>query len=192
MSRRYRPHSLAALLSLALCALPAVAKPPSDAQIDRLMRSMNYERMKSEIVSQMRGSSQAMAESMTGGRPTAAQRADLQRTIDTAMTRVDENLAWERVAPIYRKVYREVFDASEVQTMIDFYESPGGRAVLDKMPRAISMTMQEVQPLMKTMMAQVRQDLEREAALSLEADPPAPPAPRAPPSAQDPARAKSN
>ncbi|MEH6420043.1 DUF2059 domain-containing protein [Pseudomonas sp. CGJS7] len=188
MSRCYRPHSLAALLSLALCAMPVFAKPPSDAQIDRLMRSMNYERMKSEMVAQMRGSSQTMAESMTGGQLNDAQRAELKRMMDKTMARVDQSLAWENIAPIYRKVYREVFEENEVQTMIEFYESPGGRAVLDKMPRAIGLTMQEMQPLMKNLFEQVRQDLQRETKQLQQANPPAPPAPPSPPDA---ARSKS-
>ena len=130
-----------ALLSLTLLgAAPAQAAPPSDAQIDQLMQAMDYDRMKSEIVQQMSESTQGMAEAMGGGKLSPAQRQSLQRSMDKMMARTDQMLSWQNVAPIYRKVYRETFEAGEVQALTDFYATAEGRSILQKMPKALART----------------------------------------------------
>lgn len=185
LSARPRPTALLSttLLSLALLgAAPAQAAPPSDAQIDRLMQAMDYDRMKSEIVQQMSESTQGMAEAMGGGKLSPAQRQSLQRSMDKMMARTDQMLSWQNVAPIYRKVYRETFEAGEVQALTDFYATAEGRSILQKMPRALGRTMQEMQPLMKSMFEQIQKDLQKDIQqISAEgaaapASPPAPPA----------------
>ncbi|MFQ6313944.1 hypothetical protein, partial [Lysobacter capsici] len=106
MKSLYRLPAIAlsiSALSLALLAAPAQAAPPTDAQVDKLMQTMNYERMKREIVQQMNGSAQGMAEAMAGNKLSPAQRQSLQRSMDKIMARADQLLAWENVAPIYRK-----------------------------------------------------------------------------------------
>lgn len=173
-------------LSLALLAAPAQAAPPSDAQVDKLMQTMNYERMKREIVQQMNGSAQGMAEAMAGNKLSPAQRQSLQRSMDKIMARADQLLAWENVAPIYRKVYRDTFQANEVQAMIDFYGTPEGRSILEKMPKAMGQTMQEMQPLMKKMFEQIQQDLQKDIRQITDEAPPAPPAPPVPVSVPEP------
>ena len=151
------------LLSLALLgAAPAQAAPPSDAQIDQLMQAMDYDRMKSEIVQQMSESTQGMAEAMGGGKLSPAQRQSLQRSMDKMMARTDQMLSWQNVAPIYRKVYRETFEAGEVQALTDFYATAEGRSILQKMPKALGRTMQEMQPLMKSMFEQIQKDLQKD------------------------------
>lgn len=190
---------LAAALCAAFCLAPAQAARPTDAQIDQLMESMNYERMKREIVQQMRGSAEMMAQAAAGDRLTDAQRASVARITEKQMATVEKLLEWKQVAPIYRKVYGEVFEASEVQAMIDFYRTPAGKSILEKMPLAMGRTMQEMQPLLKRLFEDLQRDLQRDMQSMIDASgghdghdhgeesiqpvdppPPAPPAPPAP------------
>lgn len=178
------------LLSTALCAAPAFAARPSDAQIDQLMQSMNYERMKGEMLKQMRESAEMMAEAEAGDRLDDKQREALQRSLARQMDVVEQMLDWKAVAPIYRKVYGETFDAAEVQAIIDFYGSPAGRSIMEKMPQAMGRTMQEMQPLMKSMFERMQRELRDEVRDIVEGDDktaPAPYAPPAPPSPPQPA-----
>ncbi|MGJ7903244.1 DUF2059 domain-containing protein [Lysobacter sp. 1R34A] len=178
------------LLSTALCAAPAFAARPSDAQIDRLMQSMNYERMKGEMLKQMRESAEMMAEAEAGDRLDDKQREALQRSLARQMNVVEQMLDWKAVAPIYRKVYGETFDAAEVQAIIDFYGSPAGRSIMEKMPQAMGRTMQEMQPLMKGMFERMQRELRDEVRDIVDGDDktaPAPYAPPAPPSPPQPA-----
>ena len=178
------------LLSTALCAAPAFAARPSDAQIDQLMQSMNYDRMKGEMLKQMRESAEMMAETEAGGRLDDKQREALQRSLARQMNMVEQMLDWKAVAPIYRKVYGETFDAAEVQAIIDFYGSPAGRSIMEKMPQAMGRTMQEMQPLMKSMFERMQRELRNEVKDIVDGDDkavPAPPAPPSPPSSAGPA-----
>jgi hypothetical protein len=178
------------LLSTALCAAPAFATRPSDAQIDQLMQSMNYDRMKGEMLKQMRESAEMMAEAEAGGRLDDKQREALQRSLARQMDMVEQMLDWKAVAPIYRKVYGETFDAAEVQAIIDFYGSPAGRSIMEKMPQAMGRTMQEMQPLMKSMFERMQRELRNEVKDIVDGDDkavPAPPAPPSPPSSAGPA-----
>ncbi|ALN65315.1 hypothetical protein GLA29479_4484 [Lysobacter antibioticus] len=177
------------LLSTALCAAPAFAARPSDAQIDQLMHSMNYERMKGEMLKQMREPAEMMAMAEAGDGLSDKQREALARSLARQMSMVEEMLDWKAVAPIYRKVYGETFDAAEVQALIDFYGSPAGRSIMEKMPLAIGRTMQELQPLMKTMFERMQRELRDEVKDIVDGDgktapalyaPPAPPSPPQP------------
>ena len=179
-----------ALLSAALCTAPAFAARPSDAQIDQLMQSMNYERMKGEMLKQMRESAEMMAVAEAGDRLDDKQREALTRSLTRQMSMVEQMLDWKAVAPIYRKVYGETFDAAEVQAIIDFYGSPAGRSIMEKMPQAMGRTMQEMQPLMRSMFERMQRELRDEVKDIVDGDgktAPAPPAPPAPPSAPQPA-----
>ncbi|MGO1003328.1 DUF2059 domain-containing protein [Lysobacter sp. CA196] len=170
-----------ALLSTALCAAPAFAARPSDAQIDQLMQSMNYERMKGEMLKQMREPAEMMAMAEAGDGLDDKQREALARSLARQMSMVEEMLDWKAVAPIYRKVYGETFDAAEVQALIDFYGSPAGRSIMEKMPLAMGRTMQELQPLMKTMFERMQRELRNEVKDIVDGDDKAAPAPPSPP-----------
>lgn len=155
-------------LSLLLCAAPAMAappppEPPSEAQIDRLMQALDYEQMQSQMMAQMAGASQEMAKAIAGDKLSAQQQKQLQQSMQLSLAKAEKMLAWEHVAPIYHKVYREVFTAEEVQAMTEFYRSPVGRSIRDKLPRAMGVTMKEMQPLMNKMLAELRAELERDA-----------------------------
>ncbi len=153
----------AILLSALLALSPAAfAAQPSGAQIDRLLDVMDYERMKEQMLQQMSGAMRGYAGSLLGEDATDADRLRLQQVMDRQMALMDKAMAWDTVGPIYRKVYAEVFTDTEVQAMIDFYSSPAGAAILEKMPLAMGRTMQEMQPHMQTLMRAMQQNLQQE------------------------------
>jgi len=47
-----------------------------------------------------------------------------------------EELGWPKVKLSYAKIYGQTFSQEEVNGLIDFYQSPAGKAFLNKMPRA--------------------------------------------------------
>ena len=48
--------------------------------------------------------------------------------------------------------------------MVAFYGSAEGQSILKKSPQAMALTMQEMQPVMQDMMADLKQDLDKEMA----------------------------
>lgn len=148
--------------ALLLSAPFAHAAPPTEAQVDRLLEVMDTQKMMDGMLAQMEQATQQMGRSMLGPDATAEQRAKFEKVMAGQQAVLREMLAADRLQPIYRSVYADVFTAEEVQAMTEFYSSPTGRSILDKMPQVMGRTMQAMQPLMREVMQQVQQSLQRE------------------------------
>jgi hypothetical protein len=57
-------------------------------------------------------------------------------------------LDWNKLEPMYVRIYQKTFTQQEVDGMIVFYKTPAGRAVMSKMPAAMQNTMNEMQQMM--------------------------------------------
>ncbi len=57
-----------------------------------------------------------------------------------------EELAWERLRPLYIDVYRDVFDQDEVDALVGFFKSPAGRAYVAKQPQITARTSTLLEP----------------------------------------------
>ena len=57
-------------------------------------------------------------------------------------------LAWEKLKPMYVRLYKESFSEEELTGMLDFYKTPAGQAVIQKMPVLMQKTMLEVQKML--------------------------------------------
>mgnify|MGYP002138892882 CR=1 FL=1 len=55
-----------------------------------------------------------------------------------------------------------ITSAEEIEAMTAFYGSDTGRSIMRKMPQAIQLSMEEMQPIMRTMIADMRKTLETE------------------------------
>lgn len=166
-------------LLLALGAPHAHAAAPTDAQIDRLLEVMRARQTLDAMLPQIEASQQQMVAQMTADQPmTDEQRALLQRILARGMQGVREVLTWEKLAPMYRDIYRQTFEAQDMDAMIRFYGSAPGQRVLDRMPQLMQHTMAAMQTLLVPMMQQMQRDIAAEVQQAQQA-PPAPPAPPA-------------
>lgn len=153
---------------LVLATVLAIATPfahaasPSPQQVDALLQAMDMKSMLPGMLAQIDGATQQMARSMLPADATAEQRAKFDRVMAQQQAFMRDALTWEKLAPIYRTVYGDVFTAEEVQAMTRFYTSPEGRSTLQKMPAAVGRTMQEMQPMMQSLMQQSQQMLQKE------------------------------
>jgi len=66
-------------------------------------------------------------------------------------------LTWENMEPMYLKIYGDSFTQSEVDSMIAFYSSPAGQAVVAKLPLVAQNTMAAMHEQMKSIMPQAQQ-----------------------------------
>ena len=153
------------LLSLCLlvCAItPAHAAPPTDAQIDRLLDTMDMRRTLDEIFVQIETMGESMGRQMLGEDATPEQRASLEKTMARQHDSMRKILSWDTMSPIYRKVYARLFTAEEVEAMTAFYGSNTGRSIMRKMPQAMQLSMEEMQPIMQTLIAEMQKSIETE------------------------------
>ncbi len=148
-------------LCLLLCAVaPAHAAPPTDAQIDRMLDTMDMRRTLDEMFVQIETMGDSMGQQMLGEDATPEQRASLDKTMTRQRASMRKILSWDTLGPIYRKVYARLFTAEEVEAMTAFYASDTGRSIMRKMPQAMQLSMEEMQPIMQTMIAEMKQNIE--------------------------------
>jgi uncharacterized protein len=148
---------------LVLCAVaPAQAAPPTEAQVDTLLETMDMQRTLDEMFVQMDAMSKQMSEQMLGENATPAQRESLRRVAAQQQAAMRKTMSWDTMAPIYRRVYARLFTAEEVDAMTTFYGSETGRGIMRKMPQAMQLSMEEMQPMLQTMIAELQKTLETE------------------------------
>ena len=57
------------------------------------------------------------------------------------MALIAEKLSWEKLKPAYVKAYAETFTEAEIAGAVEFYKSPAGQAILDKITQLLQKTM---------------------------------------------------
>ena len=141
------------LLAALLLAASLPAQPVSkDAKIERLLVVMNAKAMTGQIFDQMKA---MMAQQMPPA-ATAEQRAAAQEGQTKILDLIRAKMSWENMRPQYVKLYSETFSEAEIDGMLTFYESPAGRAVLEKMPVLMQKSMQLATAQMQDLMPQIQ------------------------------------
>ncbi|WP_187775746.1 DUF2059 domain-containing protein [Luteimonas suaedae] len=154
-----------ALVALLLAAPLASAQQASQAQVDRLLEVMRAQETVDVMLPQVQASQQQMVAQLTAGQEMSeADRAKLEATIAKSNERIAEALSWETLEPLYRDIYAKTFTGEDMDAMIEFYGSPAGQKLLDKMPQLMQNTMTAVQQLIVPMLQQLEQDVREQTA----------------------------
>jgi hypothetical protein len=168
-----RLSGLAFAAVLAFACMPALAVTPaattpstqaSSADIDHLLQVMDMKTMMAGMMEQMSIAQRKMVADGLGNAASDEKRARMQAVIDKTNVIVQQELSWTALEPVMRKVYTQVFSKAEVKAMIAFYSSPEGASILKKSPQAMSLSMQEMQPLMTATIEKVRTAITEESA----------------------------
>jgi hypothetical protein len=75
-----------------------------------------------------------------------------------------EDLAWSVMEPLYLKLYADSFSQLEINGMMDFYRSPAGHAVIQKLPLVMQNTMTMMQQRMTILVPKIQQMAQETAA----------------------------
>ncbi len=151
--------SILALSLFAGGSLASAQEPTKEAKIESILALTNAQAMMDQVFAQIK----AMTASQVPPGATAEQRAKSQEVTSKIMDLVKVRMSWDKLRPQYAKVYDETFSAEEIDGMLAFYQSPAGRAMLDKMPKLISKTMALAQGQMADIMPEI-QRISKEAA----------------------------
>ena len=168
MPRRTLLQKLLVGASLALCAASAFAAPPSDADIERLLKASRAESMLNAILPQMEALQRQQFDQLTAGKPLSVeQKAEVDRIQSRTNEIVRASLAWEQMRPLYIEVYKKTFTSEEVKAMAKFYESPAGKSLLEKTPVLMQNLMLAIQqkmiPMLEALQAELKTVAEEEA-----------------------------
>lgn len=66
-----------------------------------------------------------------------------------------DELNWASLKPMFMRIYGESFTQEELVGVLDFYKTPAGQALINKMPLVMQKTMAEMQQRMGPMMQKV-------------------------------------
>ena len=164
--------ALALALATAFTVTPASAAEPqqtatqqaSSADIDRLLEVMDMRTMMGSIMKQM-GTAQETAIAQAFGEDLSDKdRAEMTDFMRRTQAKVQARLSWDVLEPLFSRVYTQLFSKREVDAMIAFYGSTEGQSILKKSPQAMALAMQEMQPIMRDMMADLKTDLDKQLA----------------------------
>ena len=139
------------------------AAPPTPAQIDRLLQVMDAQKVIDQMVpAMMQATRTQMEQLLDRNQASQADRDRMQRILAAQEASVRDMLSWDKLKPLYVRVYSDTMTADEVLAMTRFYESPEGRSVMKKMPQILQRTMQEMQPLAESAVQEMMDEIEAE------------------------------
>ena len=129
----------------------------SEASVKQLLEAGQARKMVEGTMGQMEGFMKSTMQQMTQGQTlTPKQQKDIDTAQAEAMTMIKEMLDWNKLEPMYIRIYQKSLTQQEVEGMIAFYKTPAGQAVITKMPVIMQHTMTEMQQLMAPMMQKLQ------------------------------------
>ncbi|WP_179998655.1 DUF2059 domain-containing protein [Acinetobacter sp. YH12239] len=122
-----------------ICSPAVMAAQASDQQIEKLIQVLNLDQLLQSTLKQIRPQIDQQAYSIVKNivkteKLTPQQQVIANELADKIHQENIKQTSWEKLKPIYLKIYKDVYDAQEVQAQIDFYSSPTGQSILNKGP----------------------------------------------------------
>ena len=150
------PIIVALSCSIALSVGFAADNPPSEASIKQLLEAGQAHKLLDAMVGQMDAyMKQAMQQATQGQRITPEIQKDIERRQAEMMTAMKEVLDWNKLEPMYVRIYQKSFNQQEIDSMVAMYKSPTGQMLLNKMPIVLQNSMNEMQQMMQPMMQRI-------------------------------------
>ena len=142
--------------SIASSVVLAADKPPSEASIKELLDVTQVRKLLDATMSQMDAFMQQAMQQVTQGQAiTPELQKEIEKSRAEAMAMMKEILDWNRLEPMYVRVYQKSFTQQEIENLIAMYKTPAGQTLLTKMPVVMQNTMTEMQQLMQPMMQRI-------------------------------------
>ncbi len=99
---------------------------------------------------------QGMAQATGGKEPTQEQKRIMDRFAQRMSELMRSELSWAKMEPMQIRIYRESFEQTEVDGLIEFYRSPIGQSFLSKMPVVTQKAMAEMQVYMQQVLPKMQ------------------------------------
>ena len=123
------------------------------SKIEQLLRLTHYDESMKQTLEQVK-SMQAAQISQTLPPAARDSTAEVQSKI---MAVIANRFSFEKVKPLMISMYAEIFDEAEIDGIVAFYQSPAGKAFLEKMPQM----MQRMMPMIQQLMADVQPEIQK-------------------------------
>jgi len=149
----FRPALLVLALTVAAAAAPARAD--EQARLDLAIELLAQMDM-GQVMASMEGQIQAMIAGQLEQMATCeAMRPALDAYARDSGALISESFGGDAFIAEAAKLYVEVFDRDELQGLLEFYRSPLGRKMLDKMPELMQGSMAVAQQHVESLMPRI-------------------------------------
>jgi len=167
----------------ALCvflAAPVLANdaPPSDESIQALLDLTDAKQLiagvQTQLLATMEGTmQQSIQQALKGRALTPRQQAIVDATKAKMVAILDDMLSWDKLQPMYFRLYRQSFTQDDVDGITAFYRTPPGQAMLTKMPLLMRNMMGEMQSMYQPVQQRIM-EVAQDAARQLQEPDPTP------------------
>lgn len=166
--------SVSSLLFAYLLSVPALASvltaEPTAESVKELLARSGAHQMIEMTKAQMTGAVSGQIQQAVQGH---AMTPEIQTILQTASTNIQEilngQLTWESVEPLFVSVYQSTMTQEEVDGIVAFYQTPAGKAMVEKMPQLMQLSGQRLQQQLGPIGQQLQQ-LQQETLVELQAE----------------------
>lgn len=145
------------LLGVTCSVAFATGNPPTEASVKELLAVTQVQKLLASTMTQIDGFMKNAMQQATQGQPVSP---EIQKRIDKdmseMMTIIKEELSWEKLEPMYVRVYQQSFSQDEVNGLIALYKTSSGQVLINKMPLVMQNTLNEMQQMMAPMMQRIQ------------------------------------
>lgn len=185
-------------LLLPLLCLPLAARADEathKAKAEEMLTILHLDRMVNGVMQNAMQQTSALTAQRYGGSvppAAAAQLSDFQKKLAGLL---EPQIGWAAIKPEYVKIFMTQFPEEQLDTMLTFYKSPAGKALVEKLPaveqevgKTLQTRVQGLQPQVKAMFDEFQKNLPSNAPPSLSGPPSQPPASSTPAPATPPGK----
>ncbi|MDM1763912.1 MULTISPECIES: DUF2059 domain-containing protein [unclassified Acinetobacter] len=135
------------------------ATPASDQQVQKLIEVMKINQLLQQTIQQIRPQLDQQAYTIVQNivqheKLNPQEQIVANELADQLHEQNKKSISWDKMQPIYQKIYKDIYTAEEVQAQIDFYSSQVGQSILAKSPVVAQESMKIVNTqLMSTIQA---------------------------------------
>jgi hypothetical protein len=161
-------------LAIAFCALAtslvAADTKPSDASVKELLQLSDSPKMlelaKGQLATMAGGPVQ---QALQGKSLTPELRKIAEAGNAKTVAALNDGVKWEVFEPTFVEIYQSMLTQEEVDGIVAFYQTPAGKAMVQKLPALMQASGQRVQQHLGPVMQQVQQ-IQQDTVLQLQAE----------------------
>ena len=124
-------------------SIPAFAQPASNQSVKELLKITKSEQFLGQMSQQMNSMMHSNMDKITQGKKLTTKQELAMINYSQELGKImQEELTWAKLEPEMIKIYAEEFTQEEINGMIQFYKTPVGQSMIDKMPIVMQKSMQ--------------------------------------------------
>jgi len=137
------------------------AAPASPQSVEAVLEVTRVQTLLNSVYANLEPLMRQSMQQALGGRKVSPEEQHLLDALPAKLAvLMRDELAWEKLKPLYVQVYSESFDQEEIDALLVFYRSPAGQALIGKMPVVMQKSMALVQGQMQAFMPKMQQAID--------------------------------